>query len=166
MRKLKITFPMKQSLWMVESEQVTTVSQCIWYNIWFYQQFGKHSLLVRVSGAGDLLSLLPCTKGNLSPQIKGQTEPGFILSQICGVSTNIKQFSRHPLGVPQSIDVWYEIYAVTAERTGWAPKTVLTLVRATVLTLGPHLVLLMTKWLKWRGPWSQLHVQQLSVNDD
>ena len=67
MRKLKITFPMKQSLWMVESEQVTMVSQCIWYNIWFYQEFGKHSLLVRVSGAGDLLSLLPCTKGNLSP---------------------------------------------------------------------------------------------------
>ena len=46
--------------------------------------------------------------------------------QICGVFTNINQFPRHLLGIPQSIDAWYEIHAVP---TGL--KTVLTLVPVT-----------------------------------
>ena len=103
MRKLQITFPRKQSTCVEESGQVAMMSQHIWYNAWFYQEFGKYNLLASVSGASVLLSLLPCAQGNLSPQITGQSEPGFIPTQIRGVSTNINQFPRHPLGVPTQL---------------------------------------------------------------
>lgn len=53
-----------------------------------------------------------------------------------------------PLGVPQSIDVWYEIRAVSADPTYWRIMTVLTLVPAT----GSHQLGLVTKCLKCRGP--------------
>ena len=51
--------------------------------------------------------------------------------QICGVSTNINQFPRYLLGVPQSIDASCEIRAVSADLTGRGLKTVLTLVPVT-----------------------------------
>ena len=47
--------------------------------------------------------------------------------RICGVSTNINQFPRYLLGIPQSTDAWCEICAVNADLTGRGLKTVLTL---------------------------------------
>ena len=39
--------------------------------------------------------------------------------------------SQTPTGHPQSIDVWYEIHAVSTDPTGWALETLFTLVPAT-----------------------------------
>ena len=68
--------PQDTSMWVVGSEQVTMMSQPIDYNTWFYQEFRKYSLLVRVSGCSVLLLLLPHPKLHLSPHLTGQSELG------------------------------------------------------------------------------------------
>lgn len=146
--------PQDKSMWVVGSGQVTMMSQPIDYNTWFHQEFGKYSLLVK-SFWMQCPTFFACpSQAASSKPPPHRAEWAWVKSwqRICGVSTNINQFPRYLLGIPQSIEAWCEIRAVSADLTGRGLKTVLTLVQSRV----PLLLTLVTKRLKCGGSMTSL----------